>query len=260
MIPFERYARHFSLEGFSAESQKMLLKSKVLVAGCGGLGSPVISYLVSAGIGHITLCDGDRVSLSNLNRQFLYRECDVGRYKAERAAEFIKESSSSTSIIIFNERLMSSNYGKMIKDIDLIIDCTDGLTTKYFINDLSVITGIPLVHGAVSSYEGQLMTITKEHACLRCVFPEIPPKASIPTCSQVGILGASCGIIGSLMALEAVKFLIDKEYKAEFSGKFTSLDLYKPTMKSFEVSKNPECPICGSNPSVDPNFQNDYVL
>lgn len=257
----ERFKRHFSLEGFSSKEQIKLSKARVLVIGCGGLGHPILTYLAAAGIGYLRICDDDTVAVSNLNRQYLYTPKDVGASKTEVTKEFLKSFNPDIKIDSIKCRFAPYNYKEIISNVDLIIDGTDGITSKYFINDVSIESKIPLIHGAVTAYNGQIMVVNPfESACLRCLFKEIPPKGATPTCQQVGILGAACGIVGSYMAFEAIKSIIINGYLNEVGGIFYSLNLKCNKTTSFKTPKYAECDICGIAPTIEPSIESDYIF
>lgn len=263
----QRYSRNIRLDAIGQQGQQRLLNAKALVVGCGGLGTPVIQYLAAAGVGHLTLVDDDTIEMSNLNRQTLHRSEDIGRRKAERAAEFVKSLDAGIGVTIMTDRLVTSNAPALLREHDVVIDCTDGLPSKYLLNDVAVMENKPLIHGGVTAWEGQVLYIPGEAGpCLRCLFDEVPPEGSVPSCQQVGVLGAACGFVGSLMALAAIRSLLGEKVGLA-AGQFYSVDLLpfpapskKPMpapesdnlprglaqLRPFHFAKRPDCPACGT--------------
>lgn len=204
----ERYSRHINLKEIGMEGQKRLLTSSVLVVGAGGLGSPVCMYLAAAGIGTIGIVDADEVDLSNLQRQIIHSTDKIGIPKVESAAERIKSINPSVRVKTYREMLTSSNAEYIIKDYDCVVDATDNFEAKFLINDTCVSMGKAFVHGGILRFGGQLMTyVPGKGPCYRCVFKEPPAMEDRPTCKEMGIIGAMPGTIGSLQALEVVKYL-----------------------------------------------------
>jgi molybdopterin/thiamine biosynthesis adenylyltransferase len=241
----ERYSRQLVLPDFGEDAQTKLAKAKVLIVGCGGLGAPVIEYLASAGVGNLTLMDGDRIELSNLNRQVLFKTIDIGFYKAERAANFARELNPSVSVNFKTERLGSHNARHEIQQYDLILDCTDGLLNKFLLNDACVLEKKPLIHGAVLKLEGRLLVINQT-SCLRCLFPDNIISAGMASCQMAGVLGPVCGLIGSLMAIEAIKIL-SEAYHVQESRYFIMDCTSTLNFHSMDIQRNPECMICNAD-------------
>ncbi len=204
----ERYSRHLVLKGFGTEAQLKLKASSVLVVGAGGLGCPCLLYLVAAGVGHIGIADGDVVTLSNLQRQVLYNEADVGKFKAETARNFLQAKNSSIRITAFNTKIHEENVNEILIDFDLVIDGSDNFSTRYLLNDACVILNKPLVSGALFEFEGQLSTFNyKGGPTYRCLFPNPPQQPDFAGCGETGVLGVLPGIIGTYQASEALKVL-----------------------------------------------------
>ena len=204
----ERYSRHLVLPGFGEEAQLKLKKSAVLVVGARGLGCPCLLYLAAVGIGHIAIADGDVVALSNLQRQVLYNQADIGKFKAETAKVHLEAKNSELKITAFNTRITSDNALEIIRDFDLVIDGSDNFATRYLLNDVCVELNKPLVHGALFQFEGQVSTFNyKGGATYRCLFPQLPQQSDFAACGEVGILGVLPGIIGTYQAAEAIKVL-----------------------------------------------------
>jgi len=209
----ERYYRQIILSGFGIEKQRLLTSAKVLVIGAGGLGSPALQYLAGAGIGTIGIIDHDRVSLSNLHRQVIFSEEDIGKSKAETAARFLQKRNSDIEILYYDEELNIVNAHQMIEAYDLIIDGTDNFSTRYLVNDICKILSKPLIYGAIYKHEGQvsLFNVEDEKGLaydLRDLFPKIPHQYEVPNCSEVGVLGSLAGQIGTIMASVTIQLII----------------------------------------------------
>lgn len=244
----ERYSRHIILKEIGIEGQKTMLNSSVMVIGAGGLGSPAMLYLAAAGVGTIGIIDGDVVDLSNLQRQVIHFTSDVGKVKVESAKEKIRQINPDVKVITYNTMALAHNIRKMIKDYDFIIDGTDNFPAKFLINDACIKEGKSFSHGGILKFDGQTLTHTPGHACLRCIFPDLPPKDAVPSCSQAGVLGAIAGILGTIQAAEALKFLTGKgELLTDQLLVFSALDM---DFRKIKIKKNLECPVCGTNPSI----------
>lgn len=256
----KRYARHFALKEIGFAGQKKLLSSKILVIGAGGLGSPAILYLASAGVGTLGIADFDNVDLSNLQRQIIHKTDNIGMPKTESAEKAVKSLNPDVNTVLYNFPLTPDNIIDIIKDYDFILDCTDRFETKFLINDACVLAGKPYSHAGVVRFEGQAMTyIPKKSPCLRCLMGEVPLDAA--TCKDVGVLGAAVGVLGSIQAMEAVKYITGNGEL--LCGKILSFDGL--TMK-VRVHSMPgfdhECAVCGNNPSIHSLAENrdDYTL
>jgi len=207
---YERYHRQIILPGFGEEGQQKLLKAKVLVVGAGGLGCPALQYLAAAGVGTLGIIDDDVVALNNLHRQVLYSVNDIGFSKAERAADILGRLNPEIKILSYNERLLTQNALLLFDDFDIIIDGTDNFSTRYMVNDACVLLKKPLVYGAISQFEGQLSVFRNENdddASYRDIFPDPPKEAEVLGCDEAGVLGTMPGIIGTMMANEAIKLI-----------------------------------------------------
>lgn len=244
----ERYSRHVILQDIGIEGQEKLLESKVLVIGAGGLGAPVLLYLAAAGVGTLGIVDGDVVDLSNLQRQVIHGTDDINRPKVESAKETINGINPDVKVIVHQDLAMSHNILDLIKDYDFIIDGTDNFPAKFLINDACVKAKKPFSHGGILRFDGQTMTHVPGHTCFRCVFPDLPPKDAVPTCSQAGVLGAIAGTLGTIQATEAVKYLIGKgELLTDKLLVFNALDM---DFRKVKLKKSGKCPVCGDNPTI----------
>lgn len=245
----DRYARHVILEGVGADGQERLLEASVLVVGAGGLGSPVVSYLSAAGVGSLTVADGDEVERSNLQRQVIHRETDLGTPKAESAARYVAERNPDVDVTARSEPVGPDDAQALVEAHDVVVDCSDNFPTRFLLNDACVLAGTPLVHGAVYRFEGQALTRPDESApCYRCLFSEAPPPGTVPNCAEAGVLGALPGLIGALQAIETVKILID--VGETLAGRLLVFDALGPSFEEVPVRSDPDCPACGTDAAL----------
>jgi adenylyltransferase/sulfurtransferase len=255
-----RFDRQLRIPEIAPEGQKRIENARVLVVGCGALGAPVIAYLASAGVGRLTLVDGDVVELSNLNRQILFADADLGLPKAERACAFARNLDPVIQAEPVVDRFSVHNGRALVRAHDLVVDCTDALPSKYLVHDASVLERVPLIHGAVTAFSGQVLVVPAGgRPCLRCLFPSIPGPGAVPTCQEAGALGAAAGVVGALMATSALRALIDK---SSSGGRFLSLDLLSAASpldaRTLTFAADSECPVCGDRPSLDAESAADY--
>ncbi|MCH5264319.1 MAG: HesA/MoeB/ThiF family protein [Lachnospiraceae bacterium] len=246
----ERYSRHFALKEIGVAGQKRLLQSRVLVIGAGALGSSSLLYLAAAGVGTLGIADYDQVELSNLQRQILHRTKDVGTDKTQSARQTIEEHNPDVSVQLHPERMTVDNILDVIGQYDFIIDATDRFESKFLINDACVLAKKPYSHAGVVRFEGQTMTyVPGKGPCLRCLLGSVPPAEETLTCSQAGVLGAVTGIIGSIQAAEAIKYLL--EIGDLLVGKVLNVDGLRMQFHTTCISKsNPDCSVCGEHPSI----------
>lgn len=244
-----RYSRHFILPEIGEDGQKKLLRSKVLIIGAGGLGSPLGLYLAAAGIGTIGLVDFDRVDLSNLQRQILHTNDEVGNLKVDSAEKRIKAMNPDTKVIKYVTRLNSQNALDILKDYDVIIDGTDNFPTRYLTNDACVLLGKANIYGSIFRFDG-LATVFKadEGPCYRCLYPEPPPPGMVPSCAEGGVLGILPGTIGLIQATEAIKIICG--IGKTLVGRLMVYDALQMTFKELKLRKDPSCPACGKNPTI----------
>ena len=237
----QRYARHLDLPGFGAPAQERLRAGRVLVVGCGGLGSPALFYLAAAGVGRLGLVDSDRVEISNLQRQILHATPDIGRSKVDSAVARLRALNPHVRLEPHPVRLTAENAPDLFAPYDLILDCTDNFAAKYLISDACVTAKKPFVHAGISGFCGQILTVRPgQSACLRCVFPEPPPEPQAPA----GPLGAIPGVIGSLQAVEALKFLTG--LGTLLTDTLLTYDGLEAAFKPVHAHRNPACPACGA--------------
>ncbi len=244
----ERYSRHIILKDVGGSGQAKILQSKVLIIGAGGLGAPAALYLAAAGVGTIGIVDADTVDLSNLQRQIIHFTADVGRAKVASAQAKMAALNPDVKVVPYQTRVYSENIAEIIHDYDFIIDGTDNFPTKFLVNDACVLAGKPFSHGGILRFNGQTMTYVPGSACYRCVFPEPPPKGAVPTCSQAGILGAVAGMLGTIQAAEALRYIIGKgKLLTNRLLTFNALDM---EFRTIPIHRNDRCAICGEKPSI----------
>ncbi len=244
----ERYQAHLTLPDFGPKAQRRLLDSRVLVLGVGGLGCPAAQYLVAAGVGALGLLDDDLVDGTNLQRQVLFGDADGGRPKVEAAAERLAAMNPGCEITPIPERLVAGNARRLLRDWDLVLDGSDNFATRYVCNDASVLAGVPLITGSLYQYEGQVTVIhPPDTPCYRCTFPAPPPEHA--ACREVGVLGPLAGLVGTIMASEAVK-LVGLGASALFA-KLQLIDAQSMSFRQVELRRDPDCPLCGETPTID---------
>jgi adenylyltransferase/sulfurtransferase len=246
----ERYSRHLILPEIGMAGQKKLLSSKVLLIGTGGLGSPLALYLSAAGVGHLGLVDFDVGDRSNLQRQVIHGESWVGKPKVESAKARIADLNPDTVVQTYNEPLTSKNAFAIFKGYDLVIDGTDNFPTRYLTNDACALLGIPNVYGSIFRFDGQATVFhpTAGGPCYRCLYPEPPPPGMVPSCAEGGVLGILPGIIGLIQATEGIKLLLGKG--TSLMGRLIQYDSLHMTFRELKLRKDPECPLCGKNPTI----------
>jgi molybdopterin/thiamine biosynthesis adenylyltransferase/rhodanese-related sulfurtransferase len=244
-----RYSRHLIIPDVGMAGQKRLKNAKVLCVGAGGLGSPALMYLAAAGVGTLGVIDFDIVDESNLQRQIIHGQSDVGRPKAESAAASVKEINPLIKVIVHNEALSNDNVMEIFAGYDLIVDGTDNFATRYMVNDAAVLLGKPYVWGSIYRFDGQASVFWAEHGpCYRCLYPEPPPPGMVPSCAEGGVLGVLCASIGSIQVNEAIKLLTG--IGEPLVGRLMIYDALEMTYRSVKVRKDPECPLCGKNPTI----------
>lgn len=245
----ERYSRHIILQEAGVKGQKKLLNASVLIIGAGGLGAPAALYLAAAGVGTIGIVDADEVDLSNLQRQVIHTTNDVGKAKVKSAAETMEAINPDVTVKTYRTFVDSTNIMDLIKDYDFIIDGTDNFPAKFLINDACVMAEKPFSHAGIIRFKGQLMTyVPGEGPCYRCVFKNPPPKDAVPTCKQAGVIGAMGGVIGSLQAMEAIKYIIGKGDL--LTGKLLTYDALKMEFHTIKLPKDDHCAVCGDEPTI----------
>ena len=251
----ERYSRHIILEKVGKVGQQKILNSKILIIGAGGLGSPAALYLAAAGVGTIGLVDYDIVDLSNLQRQIIHQTKDIGRAKIDSGREKIEAINPDVDVKIYNELTDSKNIVDIVKDADydFILDCTDNFETKFLINDTCVLMKKPFSHAGIIRFQGQTMTyvpnLKEKFPCYRCIFPKMPPKNSIQKCSRDGLLGVVPGVIGTIQATEALKYILG--IGELLTGFLLTYDALSMNFRKIKIKCNKNCPVCGEKDDID---------
>ena len=244
----QRYSRHIIMPDVGSVGQRKLLGSSVLIVGAGGLGSPIALYLAVAGVGTIGIVDFDTVDLSNLQRQILHQESDIGRPKVESAKETLMSYNPDLNVILHEEPITSDNAMDIIPNYDVIVNGADNFQARYLVNDASYLAGQPLVDGSILLFDGQASTYIPGNGCYRCIFPEPPPPGEVPSCAEAGVLGALPGMIGTIQATEVIKVLLD--IGEPLSGRLLIIDALSMDFRVLKVRRNVDCPLCGDNPTV----------
>lgn len=236
----KRYNRQMMMEGWGEETQRKLKNSTVFIAGAGGLGSPVSIYLAVAGIGNIRICDFDSPDWSNLNRQILHDHTRIGTNKAVSAKQTLERINPSINITAITDKIVEENVDEIVGDAEIIVDCMDNFPTRYLLNESAIRKNIPMVYGSIWGMDGRLSFIkSPETPCLRCLFSDSPPKEVFP------VLGATPAVIGSLQAMETVKYLTG--IGSNIKGKLLVWNGGDTEFRTFKAHKDPECPTCGNN-------------
>src|SRR6201987_4239334 len=252
-----RYSRHLILPEVGLEGQQKLKAAKVLCVGTGGLGAPLTYYLAAAGIGTLGLVDFDVVDESNLQRQIIHFTSDVGRPKIDSAAEKLKAINPYLNIVKHDTMLTSANALEIIRDYDIVADGTDNFPTRYLVNDACVLTGKPNAYGSIFRFEGQASVFaTEEGPCYRCLYPEPPPPGLVPSCAEGGVLGILPGVIGVIQATEVIKLILGKG--SPLIGRLMLVDALNMRFRELKLRKNPECPVCGENPTITQLIDYDH--
>ena len=241
----DRYSRHIIMDDVGPEGQKELLDARVLCIGAGGLGSPIIQYLAAAGVGHLGIVDDDVVERSNLQRQIIHGDDDVGRPKVESAADYVAQLNPDVTVEPHELRLGPGNVEGFLEEYDVVVDGSDNFATRYLVNDACTLAGVPFSHGAILRFEGQMTTFeaTDEGPCYRCLFPEAPPAGTVPDCATAGVLGVLPGTVGCVQATETVKLVLG--YGETLDGRMIFYDAADMTFDEIRVEKRPDCPVCG---------------
>ena len=244
-----RYSRHLIIPDVGVTGQKRLKNAKVLCVGAGGLGSPALMYLAAAGVGTLGIVEFDTVDESNLQRQIIHGQSDIGRSKAESAAASIREINPYVNVVIHDVALDRDNVKEIFAQYDLIVDGTDNFATRYLVNDAAVLLKKPYVWGSIYRFDGQASVFWAEHGpCYRCLYPEPPPPGMVPSCAEGGVLGVLCASIGSIQVTEAIKLLTG--VGEPLVGGLMVYDALEMTYRKIKVRKDPQCALCGENPTV----------
>ncbi|MFC6769764.1 SAMP-activating enzyme E1 [Natrinema soli] len=260
----DRYSRHVIMDEIGPEGQQRLLEGSVLIVGAGGLGSPAIQYLAAAGVGRLGIVDDDVVERSNLQRQIVHGDADVGRPKVESAADYVDQLNPDIDVETHEARVTAETVGSLVAEYDVVLDASDNFATRYLLNDHCVLTETPLFHGAIYRFEGQITSFTNDRGgdgrsdtdgdetsppCYRCVFPEAPEPGTVPDCATTGVLGVLPGTVGCIQATEVVKYLLGKGGLLE--GRLLLYDAMDMSFEEVPVRPNPACPVCGDDPEIE---------
>ena len=252
-----RYSRHLILPEVGMEGQRRLKAARVLCVGTGGLGSPMALYLTAAGIGTLGLVDFDVVDASNLQRQIIHSTKDIGRKKIDSAEEKLSALNPAIKIVKHETMLSSANALDNLKDYDIVADGTDNFPTRYLVNDACVLLGKPNVYGSIFRFEGQASVFATEAGpCYRCLYPEPPPPGLVPSCAEGGVLGILPGLVGVIQATEVIKLILGKG--ESLVGRLLLVDALNMRFRELKLRKNPECPVCGTNPTVTQLIDYDH--
>ena len=278
----DRYSRHVIMDEVGPEGQARLLEGSVLVVGAGGLGSPVVQYLAAAGVGRLGIVDDDVVERSNLQRQVVHKDADVGRPKVESAADYVRALNPDVTVEPYDRRLTADSIDEIARDFDVICDASDNFGTRYLCNDYAVLTGTPLSHGAIYRFEGQVTTFVNDRPssdrepsdrepndrertddeadedgpCYRCLFREAPEPGTVPDCATTGVLGVLPGTVGCIQATEVVKCLTG--IGDLLDGRLLLYDAASMTFETVPVLADPDCPVCGESPAIESVAEASY--
>jgi adenylyltransferase/sulfurtransferase len=255
----DRYSRHIIMDEVGPEGQKRLLDASVLVVGAGGLGSPVVQYLAAAGVGHLGIADDDVVERSNLQRQIIHGDDDVGRPKVDSAVDYVEQLNPDVDAVPHETRVTSDTVADLVDGYDYVVDASDNFQTRYLVNDYCTLTGVPFSHGAIFRFEGQVTTFPgdDDSPCYRCLFPEAPEEGTVPDCASTGVLGVLPGTVGCIQATEMVKLIMGVgETLDERVLMYDAMDM---TFEEVPLRKNPDCPVCGTDPAIESVSDVEYA-
>ncbi|MBI4299186.1 MAG: molybdopterin-synthase adenylyltransferase MoeB [Chloroflexi bacterium] len=244
----KRYSRHIIMQQIGSRGQRQLLEAKVLIIGAGGLGSPVAVYLALAGVGTIGIVDFDVVDTSNLQRQILHHDNDVGRPKAQSAYETLKSYNPDVNVVLHEFPLTSQNAMDVIPQYDIVVNGADNFPARYLINDACYLNDKPLVDGSILIFDGQASVYIPGKGCYRCLFPSPPPPGEVPSCAEAGVLGALPGLVGTIQAVETVKLILG--LGESLAGRLLLIDALNMEFRPVKIRRNPACPLCGDNPTI----------
>ncbi|MDF2440350.1 MAG: sulfur-carrier protein adenylyltransferase/sulfurtransferase [Abditibacteriota bacterium] len=252
-----RYGRHLIMPEMGVQGQEKLIASKILMVGAGGLGSPSALYLAASGVGEMTIIDPDVVDLSNLQRQILHSTSSVGMPKVESAAARIKEVNPNVKVNAIQDQLSNDNVRQLVRECDIVVDGTDNFQTRYMVNDACIFEKKLNVYGSIFRFDGQSTVFCAEDGpCYRCLYPEAPPPGMVPSCAEGGVLGILPGIVGVVQATEAIKILIGKGNP--LIGRLMLYDALAMKFRELKIRKDPNCPVCGPNPTITELQDYDY--
>ncbi len=244
----QRYSRHIIMPQVGSAGQRKLIDAKVLIIGAGGLGSPVAVSLTLAGVGTIGIVDFDTVDVTNLQRQILHQNDDIGRRKVVSARETLLAYNPDVNVIVHEEPLTSENAMEIIAGYDVIVNGADNFPARYLVNDAAYLNNKPLVDGSILIFDGMASVYLPGNGCYRCLFPEPPPPGEVPSCAEAGVLGVLPGLVGTIQATETVKLIMD--IGQSLNGRLLLIDGLQMEFRTVKLRRNPDCPLCGDNPTV----------
>ena len=250
LTPYQvkRYSRHIIMPQVGSKGQRKLLDSKVLIIGAGGLGSPVSIYLTLAGVGTLGIVDFDTVDVTNLQRQILHHNDDIGRPKVASAIETLHSYNPDVNVNAHEEPLTSANAMEVMADYDIIVNGADNFPARYLVNDAAYLSGKPLVDGSILIFDGQATVYLPGQGCYRCLFPTPPPPGEVPSCAEAGVLGMLPGLVGTIQATETVKLIMG--IGQSLASRLLLIDALDMEFRTVKIRRNPECPLCGDSPSI----------
>ncbi len=257
LTPYEvqRYSRHIIMPQVGSVGQRKLIDAKALIVGAGGLGSPIAIYLTLAGVGTIGIVDFDTVDVTNLQRQVLHYDSDIGKPKVKSAVETLNAYNPATEVITHEEPLTSENAMDIIGQYDVVINGADNFPARYLVNDAAYLSGKPLVDGSILLFDGMATVFLPGSGCYRCLFPTPPPPGEVPSCAEAGVLGMLPGMVGTIQATETVKLILG--IGESLSGRLLLIDALDMDFRAVKLRRNPDCPLCGDEPTVTELI--DYV-
>lgn len=251
----QRYSRHIIMPQVGSVGQRKLIDSKVLIVGAGGLGSPIAIYLTLAGVGTVGIVDFDTVDVTNLQRQVLHYDSDIGKPKVQSAVETLNAYNPATTVITHEAPLNSDNAMEIIEEYDIVVNGADNFPARYLVNDAAYLAGKPLVDGSILLFDGMATVFLPGKGCYRCLFPTPPPPGEVPSCAEAGVLGMLPGMVGTIQATETVKLILG--IGESLSGRLLLIDALDMDFRPVKLRRNPDCPLCGEEPSVTELI--DYV-
>ncbi len=250
LTPYQvnRYSRHIIMPQVGSRGQRKLLESKVLIVGAGGLGSPISIYLALAGVGTLGIVDFDVVDVTNLQRQILHQNDDIGRPKVVSATETLLAYNPDVNVVTHEEPLTSENAMEIIGQYDVVVNGADNFPARYLVNDAAYLNGKPLIDGSILLFDGQATVFMPGEGCYRCLYPTPPPPGEVPSCAEAGVLGMLPGLVGSIQATETVKVIL--EVGQTLAGRLLLIDALDMELRTVKLRRNPACPLCGDEPTV----------
>ena len=251
----QRYSRHIIMPQVGSVGQRKLIDAKVLIVGAGGLGSPIAIYLTLAGVGTVGIVDFDTVDVTNLQRQVLHYDSDIGKPKVKSAVETLNAYNPETAVVTHEAPLNSDNAMEIIQEYDIVINGADNFPARYLVNDAAYLAGKPLVDGSILLFDGMATVFLPGKGCYRCLFPTPPPPGEVPSCAEAGVLGMLPGMVGTIQATETVKIILG--IGESLSGRLLLIDALDMDFRPVKLRRNPDCPLCGESPTVTELI--DYV-